>query len=152
MWEICGEILKKLWNYGKQTMRKGSIIFTYIKEEKETDYEHSDFWNKEKLRQQESRTLLQRTRDQILVYRYERKRLKQRRIQLRLPGSRRLWQTHRHQLQGQRPSGADHLHRRRRQSRENPRKPEHHQSPCCKKRKTGNSRLPARCLEEVELM
>lgn len=47
---------------------------------------------------------------------------------------------------------AHHLHRRRRQSRENPREPEHHQSTYCKKRKTGNSRISAGCLEEVGLM
>ena len=36
--------------------------------------------------------------------------------------------------------------------RENPRKPEHHQSPCGKKRKTGDSRISAGDLEELEVI
>ena len=51
-----------------------------------------------------------------------------------------------------RPAGIDHLYRRGRQSRENSRKPEHHQSPCGKKRKTGDSRISAGDLEELEVI
>ena len=39
-----------------------------------------------------------------------------------------------------------------RQSRENPRKPEYHQSPCGKKRKTGDSRISAGDMEELEVI
>ena len=53
---------------------------------------------------------------------------------------------------GQRPAGIDYLYCRGRQSRENPRKPEHHQSPCGKKRKTGDSRISAGDLEELEVI
>ena len=51
-----------------------------------------------------------------------------------------------------RPAGIDHLYRRGRQGRENSRKPEHHQSPCGKKRKTGDSRISAGDLEELEVI
>lgn len=44
------------------------------------------------------------------------------------------------------------LYRRGRQGRENSRKPEHHQSPCGKKRKTGDSRISAGDLEELEVI
>ena len=46
----------------------------------------------------------------------------------------------------------DHLYRRGRQGRENSRKPEHHQSPCGKKRKTGDSGISAGDLEELEVI